>query len=88
VKRLAEKDAALTADELREQTDQSAESLHPVLERLTALDIITQRAGRYALRMELLGRWLRGTRFTGAALPPDNKPDDPAQQPAPREGSA
>jgi hypothetical protein len=30
-----------------------------MLDRLTALDIIAQEGGRYRLRMELLGRWLR-----------------------------
>jgi hypothetical protein len=35
------------------------QALQPMLDRLTALDIIAQEGGRYRLRMELLGRWLR-----------------------------
>jgi len=88
VKRLAETDAALATDELREQTGTSADSLHRVLERLTALEIVTQRAGRYELRMELLGRWLRGRPFSGATSTPERKADRPARQPAPTEESA
>jgi HEAT repeat protein len=89
VKRLAEQGAALTANELREQTGASAESLHRVLERLTALEIVTQRAGRYALRMELLGRWLRraqpGTFANPAADDVRNGPAKPAPKPDARE---
>jgi hypothetical protein len=79
VKLLAEKEAALTADELRDALGRGrrtppGQSLQPVLDRLTALDIVTDKGGRYALRMELLARWLRRAQ-PGVFPPQAGKPE-------------
>jgi hypothetical protein len=66
---LAASEAGLTTEELEESAQSDAASQADVLRGLSGMELVSQEADRWQLRIGLLGRWLKGYRSPGMREP-------------------